>query len=37
MNDQSHSAEFLELLEDIKSRTSKRGRYVTTISSSMVA
>lgn len=28
MNDQSHSAEFLELLEDIKSRTSKRGRYV---------
>ena len=28
MNDQPHSAEFLELLEDIKSRTSKRGRYV---------
>lgn len=28
MNDQPHSAEFLELLEDIKSRTSKRGRLV---------
>ena len=28
MNDQPHSAEFLELLENIKSRTSKRGRYV---------
>lgn len=28
MNNQSYSDEFLEMLEDVKRRTSKRGRYV---------